>query len=208
MKRRKKIALWVTAVVVVVATAIVLLLCVNWEPEIPKISVPKIPDVRLRDGQSVQLPSAEANGIVPMEEPTLIDSLVECGSLVKVSTNKDFVLERLTHSYPYLVPKAEKLLHDIGADVKRQMADSTMIIVTSLLRTNESVARLQKSGNQNSVTKSCHLYGTTFDITYARFAGASDANKALENTLIRFRLAGRCHVLYEVGQTCYHITVR
>lgn len=43
------------------------------------------------------------------------------------------------------------------------------IIVTSVLRTQEDIKKLQKSGNPNAVSNSAHCYATTFDITYVRY---------------------------------------
>ena len=93
-------------------------------------------------------------------------------------------------------------------------------IVTSVLRTKADVARLRQY-NGNATENSCHLYGTTFDITYTRYnalkvpgeprrrAVRDDTLKyILSEVLNDIRQQGRCYVKYEKKQKCFHITVR
>ena len=93
--------------------------------------------------------------------------------------------------------------------------------VTSVLRTQEDVKYLQRSGNINSTTQSCHCYGTTFDISWKRFeqvadkdgrpmqeVGADTLKMVLSEVLRDVRLAKRCYIKYERKQGCFHITTR
>ena len=83
-----------------------------------------------------------------------------------------FYVDKLNNSIPYLVARASVLLQDIG----RAYFDSLQIkgiplhkiIVTSILRTKDDVAKL-RTRNGNATENSCHLYGTTFDICYNRY---------------------------------------
>lgn len=130
----------------------------------------------------------------------------------------------MTHSIPYLVPRAANLLSDIG----RNYLDSLYIkgiplhriIVSSVLRTEADVARLQR-GNGNATTESCHLFATTFDICYNRYSTVSPPGEperravqsdtlkwVLSEVLRDIREQGRCYIKYEVKQGCFHITVR
>ena len=144
--------------------------------------------------------------------------------LVYIGSNPFYFVKKLDSSIPYLVPRAAVLLQDIG----RNFLDSLQvkkiplhkIMVNSVLRTQEDVRKLQMH-NRNATTKSCHLYGTTFDISYTRFKTVSNPDseprRAVQNDTLKYvlsevlrdlRLSGRCYVKYEVHQSCYHITVR
>ena len=93
------------------------------------------------------------------------------------------------------------------------------IIVTSVLRTDEDVARLQRF-NRNATENSCHRYGTTFDIGYNRYKTVSteaEPRRQVRNDTLKWvlaevlrdkRAAGRCYIKHEVKQGCFHITVR
>lgn len=138
--------------------------------------------------------------------------------MVKVESCEDFQVDKLTHSYPYLVEPASRLLHDIGAEfnqkLKNQGGGDYQIKVTSLLRTSESVNRL-KRGNVNSTQNSAHLYGTTFDISYVDFPEGhlnekkhtdGDLKNLLSEVLLDMKAQGRCLVKFERKQGCFHIT--
>lgn len=137
----------------------------------------------------------------------------------KVSTCADFVVDDLTHSYAYLVPDAAHLLHEIGSAFRDSLTSRGYSeyrpIVTSVLRTMESVKRL-KRGNVNSVENSAHLYGTTFDISHVRFNKVNDQGRncsegelkrVLAEVLLDLRDRHRCWVKHERKQACFHITV-
>ena len=87
------------------------------------------------------------------------------------------------------------------------------LIVTSVLRTMDDVARLRRV-NGNATEQSCHLYGTTIDICYNRYQpiGREVRNDSLKYVLSEVlrdkRLEGRCHIKYERKQGCFHMTVR
>lgn len=131
---------------------------------------------------------------------------------------ESFVVDKLTHSSPFLVPEAAKLLQDIGTafhdSLRNKHLPAYSIIVTSLLRTDADVKSLSRS-NINASKRSVHCYGTTFDITYTRFAKHDDEGpdardvdlKAVLTEVLRdLRAQGRCYVKYEIKQACFHIT--
>ncbi len=152
---------------------------------------------------------------------TPISSLAETWNagrpLVKLESCREYYLDNLTHSLPYLVPEAEQLLRDIGAafidSLNSRGGGSYRVKVTSVLRTDESVARLRRV-NRNATTTSAHIYGTTFDISYAKFICDSvtvprtqeDMKNLLGEVMKDMRDRGRCHVKYERKQGCFHIT--
>ena len=138
--------------------------------------------------------------------------------LRRVESCRWYEVDKLTHSVPYLVDEAEELLETIGENFRDSLESKGLpdyrVIVTSVLRTDESVARLRK-GNVNASANSAHVYGTTFDIAYARYAKESrhettrDKLKTVLAEVLRdLRKEGRCYVRYEYKQGCFHVTAR
>ena len=173
------------------------------------------------DQQDVQILAANQHGVAPVQNREEAEH--SKGKLVYVGSNPFFYVGKLNNSIPYLVPKASVLLQDIG----RAYFDSLQIkgiplhkiIVTSILRTKDDVAKL-RTRNGNATENSCHLYGTTFDICYNRYKQIqtkdqprrqvqNDTLKWVFSEVLRdFREKNRCYIKYEVHQGCFHITVR
>lgn len=141
--------------------------------------------------------------------------------LVEIKTNENYIVEELTHSVPYLIPSAKKELDAIGAEwadiLSRNGLPHYRFYVTSVLRTQEDVKYLQRSGNINSTTQSCHCYGTTFDLAYMRYDKVTRTHTymhednlklVLGQVLLNHQRAGKIYVKYEWKQSCFHITVR
>ena len=141
--------------------------------------------------------------------------------LVEIKTNENYIVDSLTHSVPYLIPAAAHELEAIGAEWADILARNGLphyrFYVTSVLRTEEDIRYLQKSGNINSVTQSCHCYGTTFDLAYMRYNKVSHTRTymhednlklVLGQVLLNHQRAGKIYVKYEWKQSCFHITVR
>lgn len=168
------------------------------------------------DSNHYQLAHARRLGIEPISD--IATYYTTRRPLVKIETNPDFVVDQLHHSYPYLVPEAAALLHDIGKNFQDSLASRDggkyRIIVTSVLRTPVTVKRLRRV-NGNATQESTHQYATTFDITYTRFNPAEgrdiNSQEELKNilgeVLYDLRQQGRCMVKYERKSPCYHITV-
>ena len=167
------------------------------------------------DLQETQLQAAMKNGIREAITRDNVDGL----GMVHIETNGHYVVDELTHSVPWLVPKAATLLDDIGKAFqdslyRRGYNRHHRIIVTSVTRTRDDVRRLSRQ-NVNATENSCHCYGTTVDITYVRYdkpeeRAASDEKlrALLMQTVYDLREQGRCYVKYERKQACLHITVR
>ena len=141
--------------------------------------------------------------------------------LVEIKTNKNYIVDDLTHSVPYLIPCAKRELDSIGeewADIlQRNGLPHYRFYVTSVLRTQEDIKYLQRSGNINSITQSCHCYGTTFDLAYMRYDKVTrtrdymqedNLKLVLGQVLLNHQRAGKIYVKYEAKQSCFHITVR
>lgn len=142
--------------------------------------------------------------------------------LKRVTTTSNYQLDELSHSMPYLRPYALDELNRIGEEfasiLERNNLPHYRFIVTSVLRTQEDVKNLQRSGNVNSTTNSAHCYGTTFDITYVRYDKYDLRNPdymmegnlalVLAQALLNEQRADRIYVRYEKKQACFHITCR
>jgi hypothetical protein len=174
-------------------------------------------DRLFNDLNDTQLEAARKNGL---SRPITADQAETDRRLVKIEPNSYYDIEKLTHSVPYLVPKAAKLLEDMGKAFQDSLFNrgynrNHRFTVTSVLRTEESVRQLRKT-NVNSTENSCHCYGTTFDISYFTYstpevgkaASVDKMRQILYQVAYDMKRQDRCYVKYEKQQTCLHITVR
>lgn len=174
------------------------------------------------DLQDVQIMAANKFGVKPvMNREEAERRKME---LVYVGANPYFYVQPLQRSIPYLVPRAAVLLQDIGRNFfdSLQMKGVPLhkINVTSLMRSKADVGKL-RNYNGNATENSCHLYGTTFDISYNRYVTVQEPNgprrREVRNDTLKWVLCevlrdlreqSRCYVKYEVKQGCFHITTR
>jgi len=173
--------------------------------------------VLFADTNSIQLPAAQANGFQPVM--TLCDAYAIDKPLVKIYSCDAYMLDDLVHSVPYLVPKAAQLLKEIGYafqdTIRTRGGKAYRLKVTSCTRTRYSVGKLVRR-NRAATLNSCHLYGTTFDISWVKFdcqdmsmpISLEDLKNMLAEVLQDFRDRGRCYVLFERKSGCFHVTVR
>ena len=176
------------------------------------------------DQNGVQLKAAAQFGLrLPLKNRDAADDVKD--GLVRIRSNSHYSIAKLTHSIPYLTDGAAELLDIIGKNfldsLESKGLNPNKIIVTSVLRTQEDIKKLQKSGNHNAVSNSAHCYATTFDIAYAyydkswfknfRFCESVEPEtlkKVLGEVLRDLRKQKKCYVKYEVKQRCFHITTR
>lgn len=185
------------------------------------LSVPNYQEA-FPDTNTVQLSAATKWGVSPVINRE--DAEARKRELVYIGSNPFYHVDPLYSSIPYLVPRAAVLLQDIG----QAFYDSLYVkgvplhkmIVTSVLRSQEDVAKLRRR-NGNATENSCHLYGTTFDICYNRYKTVEDPDgphrRAVRNDTLKWVLSevlrdmrqqNRCYIKYEVKQGCFHMTVR
>ena len=137
-----------------------------------------------------------------------------------IRTGDNYIVDSLTHSVPYLTPAAKRELDSIGAGfaeiLRRNDLPHYRFYVTSILRTEEDINALRRH-NFNSVTQSCHCYGTTFDIAYARYDKVTrtrdymtvdNLKLVLGQVLLNEQRAGHIYVKYEAKQSCFHVRCR
>lgn len=199
-------------------------------PVIQKIKKNKIVGVSsfsksFPDKNDVQLQAARMNGIQPVTSREEALKLLGRNELVNICNSPFYTVDKLTHSMPYLVPKAQQLLNTISVNfidsLQAKGIAPHMPMITSVLRTANDIKKLQK-GNVNATTNSCHCYGTTVDIAYNRFTPIvgyyndsieptlwnSNMKLVLSEVLKDLRDEGKCYVKYERKQGCFHLTVR
>ena len=169
------------------------------------------------DSNYLHINTAERIGVHPVRS---LKSAWEAGaSMERLKSCEAYYLDNLTHSLPFLIPEAHRLLTDIGMafrdSLKARGGGDYRIKVTSVLRTPRMVRRLRRR-NRNAVDTSAHLFGTTFDISYAKFICDStrtprtqeDLKNLLGEVVFAMRQQGRCYVKYEYKQACFHRTAR
>lgn len=172
------------------------------------------------DLNDLHLSAAVKIGIEPAFSREDVEAMKD--KLVCIEDNEYYIVDSLTHSLPYLVPKASDLLSSIGSNfldsLEAKGLNPNQVIVTSVLRTLDDVRKLRHH-NGNASEKSAHFYGTTFDVSWKRFNKveedrpmqdvSSDTLKLVLSEVLRdLRKAETCYVKYELKQGCFHITAR
>ena len=146
---------------------------------------------------------------------------VNYGGLVKITDNDYIKIWDLKYSVPYLTKSAAQELDIISRAFHDSLASHRLlnykIVVSSVLRTEEDVAKLRRN-NGNASANSAHCYGTTFDIANQRYwrddEESQDAkmepfelNKVMSEVLKDRKKQGKILCKYEKNQHCFHITV-
>ncbi len=146
---------------------------------------------------------------------------VNTDALVKITDNDYLKVMDLHYSVPYLTKSAARELDIISKAFHDSLANHKLlnykIVVSSLLRTDEDVARLRRN-NGNASANSSHCFGTTFDIANARywrddeetqdaFMQPFELNKVMYEVIRDRKKQGKILCKYEKNQHCFHITV-
>lgn len=178
-------------------------------------------DKGFNDLNDTQLVAAQMYGIPMLTSRETLSH--HSDKLLFVSSSDTLKVDKLTHSMPYLVPRAHRLLAEIGQNFRDSLQHKGIapyrIIVTSILRSAEDIKKLQQ-GNTNASSNSTHTYGTTFDISWKRYdkdslyagnrrpANEVQLKKVLAEVLRDLRDQERCYIKHEKKQACFHITTR
>lgn len=226
-KRKKKIKIEWKSVAVKIAAAVAFIaigyfiypIANSCSREAPKRDIPYSKyNSMFTDGQDLQIKAAKKVGVKPKKNREY--DFNSDKQLTNIRSLQQIEVDKLDFSVPYLTKEAAKLLADIGQNFTDKLTDKGYrphkIIVTSVLRTEEDIRKLQKV-NGNAVKNSTHAYATTFDITYDRFRRVSTKGNVAYNDVLIETLAdvlkdmqneGRCYVKFERNQHCFHITSR
>lgn len=169
------------------------------------------------DSNHVHLVEAKAIGIDPIDGAAKAWNLKR--GIKRIESCREYYVDNLTHSVPFLIPEAADLLKEIGSrfndSLQARGGGDYRLKVTSVLRTEGTVKKLRRR-NINATQESAHRYGTTFDISYAKFICDSvtvartqeDLKNLLGEVLKQMRDEGKCYIKYERKQGCFHITAR
>lgn len=174
------------------------------------------------DLNDVQLLTARRLGISSIADRE--EAIQRKDELVYVGESPYYDIDKLSHSIPYLIPRAARLLEEISRSFIDSLATRGLPfykpLVTSLLRTEKDVKRLRRV-NCNASENSCHCHGTTFDMAYNKFIPVCDPDDEHQKTVWPAELKqilaeviddqrkkGTCYVRYEFHQSCFHITAR
>lgn len=179
-----------------------------------------------KDLNPEHLKYAQKNGVKPFKKNkdfhSQVEGLVDEGKLVKVKNTRNYQVEHLTYSHAYLTPDARAFLNDLGKRFQKKLNENDMgtyaYQISSLLRTEENQRALSKS-NRNASPNSSHMYATTFDIAYDSVIkkplpwmkvqmADPKAIKLLSEAIGELRAEGRCVVVTEKLEKCFHITVK
>lgn len=174
------------------------------------------------DLNNLHLKAAQSMGVHPIASRKEAEQMKE--KLTCIKSNDCYFVDSLTHSIPFLVPRASALLNAIGSNFLDSLTtkglNPNQIVITSVLRTEDDVKRLRRR-NINASKNSAHFYGTTFDVSWKRFKKIEDKDGrplqdvsadtlklVLSEVLRDLRKEDKCYIKYELKQGCFHITTR
>ena len=140
--------------------------------------------------------------------------------MVKINNGNGFIIEKMSHSYPYLTNNGHDLLDEIGKRFQEKISSTRLkgskFKITSMTRTTDKLKNLREI-NSNTSANSPHLYGNAFDISYLRFSARKhfltycDKNflkETLAEVIWQIREEKKCWATYEIRQNCFHVVSR
>jgi hypothetical protein len=161
-----------------------------------------------------------SSGIKKCKDEKEILERVNQGKLVEIETGNGFIVEEMSHSYPYLTRNGQDLLVEIGIRFRQKISETRLkgsrFKITSMTRTTDKLKSLREV-NSNTSANSPHLYGNAFDISYIRFStrklfltycDRKFLKEALAEVIWQLREERKCWATYEVKQNCFHVVSR
>lgn len=160
------------------------------------------------------------SGIIKCRNEKEILERIDQGKLFEVKNGNGFIIEELSHSYPYLTEEGKDLVTEIGKRFREKVSETRLkgsrFKITSVTRTTDNIKRLRKV-NSNASASSPHLYGNAFDISYVRFTtrkwfltncDKKFLKEALAEVIWNLREEKKCWATYELKQSCFHVVSR
>lgn len=148
-------------------------------------------------------------GIMPQIDFKGLNQLLESGKLVKLHSNKFYIIRDANFSKPYILPKGynfiERLSNKYSEQCKLEKIKYIPFTISSVTRSIKSVKHLT-ANNRNAIKNSAHLKGKTFDISWRAFNNNGKQLKVFINVLVEFTKKNKCFVKFE-NNGCLHITV-
>ena len=193
-------------------TSIIKVKCIDYKQGVfCKLLSNKIPDY---------IESSILSGIKKCKDEREIKQRVEDGKLVGISNGNGFIIEEMSHSYPYLTKNGQALLIEIGKRFREKISATRLkgskFRITSLTRTTDKLRSL-RGINSNTSPNSPHLYGNAFDISYIRFTtrklfmtycDKKYLKEALAEVIFQLKEENKCWATYEIKQNCFHVVSR
>lgn len=154
---------------------------------------------------------ASSFGIPLINNYDEMENLVLENRLIEVAEESEtYLIQKLTHSRPVLLPEAYDILIEISDLFYAQT--SKRLSISSLLRTTETQSRLRRVNSNATKGTSTHTFGAAFDISYSQYDGVRGRNysyeKILQEILDEMVADGKIYYIKERRQPCFHITIR
>jgi hypothetical protein len=175
---------------------------------------------RLNDRLVDYAAEAKRKGISPCKTTGDLKDRISEGKLVKVRSGRRYIVDKMTHSHPYVTKETRELIDEIGKRLREKTLqkglNGSRFIITSMTRKTESLKSLRKF-NLNASENSPHQYGNAFDISYKRILAKKMVltncdkkylKEALAEVIWQLRAEKKCWATYEKGQSCFHVVAR
>jgi hypothetical protein len=164
--------------------------------------------------------AAKLRGISPSSSGRELKRKISDGDLVKVRSNRLYIVDKLRFSHPAVTPESKVLLEEIGRRFREKTSGNGLVgarfYITSMTREKANLKMLSRY-NSNTSRNSPHLYGNAFDISYKRFSArkmfltncdTGFMKEALAEVISQLRDEKRCWATYERNQNCFHVVSR
>ena len=163
---------------------------------------------------------AKLKGIKVCKDENELKRRISEGKLVIVKTGKEYIIGKMTFSYPCITQDSKILLDEIARRFREKSSQKGLtgarFFITSMTRKTDNVKTLRRY-NTNASENSPHLYGNAFDISYKRFkvrkwvltnCDKKFLKEALAEVIWQLREENKCWATYEKVQNCYHVVSR
>jgi hypothetical protein len=147
------------------------------------------------------------------------DDVVDDADLVEIKDGKYYIISSLSHSLPFLTEETADFLELLGKRMEKVYEENDLkkyrFSITSVLRTVDDQRKLRKVNLNATMNETSHYYGVSVDISQTRFVEQKSREpiytyllrNLLARELIRLQDEGKCFVLLESREKCFHITV-
>lgn len=168
-------------------------------------------EIYFPDGVAVHERAYRKEAIKKQKDFKQLEALYKKGVLSKIQSNEYYLVEEMSHSLPYVLPKVVVFLDELSMRYKNALdkreIDYFPFMVTSGTRSVESQRKL-KEENKIAIDNSAHLHGKTIDISYRRFGEGPDCKLVFIEVLKELREERKCYVKFERSEGgALHLTV-
>jgi Family of unknown function (DUF5715) len=180
---------------------------------------PQLYTIKLNNHLAQYMDRSVKQGIQPVANTNGLRRAFRAKKLVLVQAHTGYVLDTFQYSYALLTPYAAQILQEIGTAFRDSLAQSPLkdcqLIVTSMTRTKHTVSKLKRT-NRTAVSRSPHLNGNSFDLSFSRFK-SNQALSSIEKQylqsmiakiLLHFKNEVKIWVTFEQREECLHIVAR